>query len=88
MRRRYSVLITRRAERDKEALDPAILGRVKRALAGLATEPYSRAKKLSRPELGQYRLRVGDWRIVFDVEGVKVIVLRIGHRREIYRRKR
>ena len=31
-------------------------------------------------------MRIGDWRVVFDLEGEVVVVLRIGHRREIYAR--
>jgi hypothetical protein len=29
---------------------------------------------------------MGDWRVVFDTEGKDIIVLRVGHHREIYRR--
>ncbi len=41
-------------------------------------------KKLtnSTPE---YRMRVGDWRIIFEIEGEKIIIYRIRHRREAYR---
>jgi mRNA-degrading endonuclease RelE of RelBE toxin-antitoxin system len=34
---------------------------------------------------GSYRLRQGDWRAVFSIEGRDVIVDRIAHRREVYR---
>ncbi|MBC8254135.1 MAG: type II toxin-antitoxin system RelE/ParE family toxin [Ardenticatenia bacterium] len=36
-------------------------------------------------KLGTYRFRVGDYRVIFDVEDDKVIILRVGHRRDIYR---
>jgi mRNA interferase RelE/StbE len=36
-------------------------------------------------DLGSYRFRIGDYRVIFDVEGANLIVLRVGHRREIYR---
>lgn len=32
-----------------------------------------------------FRLRVGDWRVVFEVEDERLEVVRIGHRREVYR---
>jgi len=38
------------------------------------------------PALGTYRFRIGDYRVIFDIEGNEVVVLRVGHRREIYRR--
>ncbi|WP_428548836.1 type II toxin-antitoxin system RelE family toxin [Roseiarcus sp.] len=31
------------------------------------------------------RLRVGDWRIIFDVRRAEIVILAIAHRREIYR---
>lgn len=31
-----------------------------------------------------FRLRVGDWRLIFDQEGETIIVMSVGHRREIY----
>ena len=36
--------------------------------------------------LGSYRFRVGDYRIIFDIEEKDIIVLRVGHRRELYKR--
>jgi len=33
----------------------------------------------------EYRMRVGDWRILFEVEGEKIIVYRIRHRKEAYK---
>ena len=83
----FRVLVTRRAERDLSSLDKAALKRIGKSLKQLQDDPLRRAKKLTSPDLGQYRLRVGDWRIIFDLNGREVIVLRIGHRREIYRRR-
>lgn len=33
----------------------------------------------------EYRLRVGDWRILFEVEEEKIVVYRIRHRKEVYK---
>jgi len=38
------------------------------------------------PALGSYRLRIGDYRVIFDIIGNDIVVLRIGHRKEIYKR--
>ena len=43
------------------------------------------AEKLTSSDLGQYRFRVGDYRVLFDVDGTLVTILKVGHRREIYR---
>jgi len=44
------------------------------------------AQKLSDPRLGTYRFRVGEYRVIFDVEGSDIVILRVGHRKEIYRK--
>ena len=33
----------------------------------------------------EYRMRVGDWRVLFEVEGEKIVVYRIRHRKEAYK---
>lgn len=46
--------------------------------------PLTLAKRLKHFEGGQYRFRVGDYRIIFDVEDDTIVVLALGHRRDIY----
>lgn len=51
-------------------------------------DPRSVGEALSGDKLGHYwKYRVGDWRIVCDIQDRRIIVrvLRIGHRREVYR---
>jgi len=47
-------------------------------------EPY--AIRLTESKLGTYRFRIGDYRAIFDLEGNEIVVLRVGHRRDIYKR--
>ena len=44
------------------------------------------ASKLIDETLGQYRYRIGDYRVIFDIHGQNIVILRVGHRREIYRK--
>jgi mRNA interferase RelE/StbE len=83
---RYKLVYTRRAERDIKKLDPETKDRIGKALLRYSEEPLRFAEKLSDPILGEYRFRIGDYRVIFDIEGNEIIVLRVGHRREIYRR--
>lgn len=46
--------------------------------------PLAFAKRLKHFHAGQYRFRVGDYRIIFDVEDDTIVVLALGHRRDIY----
>lgn len=50
-----------------------------------AQSPFDYAKKMVDPALGTYRFRIGEYKVIFDVEGNKIVVLRVGHRRKIYR---
>lgn len=49
------------------------------------TDPLDYAETLTDSRIGKYRFRVGDYRIVFDVEGNIIFILDVGHRKEIYR---
>ncbi len=48
-------------------------------------EPLQFAEKLTDARFAEWRFRVGDYRALFDVEGERITILAIGHRREIYR---
>lgn len=84
---KYSLVYTRRSERDIKKLEPNTKDRISKALLRYAEDPLRFAEKLSDPILGEYRFRIGDYRVVFDIEGNEIVVLRIGHRREIYKRR-
>ena len=49
------------------------------------SDPLFFAEPISEAEVGQYRFRIGDYRVVFDIKENIIIVLDVGHRREIYR---
>ena len=83
----YRLVYTRRAGRDIQGLDPDTKERLGRVLLRYAEDPLNHAERLTESELGSYRFRVGDYRVIFDLEGDEIVVLRVGHRREIYRRR-
>ncbi len=47
--------------------------------------PLFFADHLIHFEIGSYRFRIGDYRVIFDVEDERIIILTLGHRREIYK---
>jgi len=68
-----------------EALNNPIHGRVLRLIARLQSWPEVSGAKPLRGELaGEFRLRTGDYRVQFRVEGDLVTVLKIGHRDGFY----
>ena len=81
----FELVYTRRAARDIRKLDEQTRKRIGRALLRFRESPLDPAEKLTDARIGSYRLRVGDYRVVFDIEGKDIVILRVGHRREIYR---
>lgn len=47
--------------------------------------PLQFAEPLRDERFGNWRFRIGDYRILFDIENNKIIVLKVGHRKEIYK---
>lgn len=81
----YSLVYTKKAIKDIKKLDSVTKKRLRQALEKFSQNPIGYSKKLISSELGEYRFRVGNYRIIFDLSGKKIIILRIGHRREIYK---
>ena len=78
------VRLLRRASKDLFALNPQERTRILAKLKGLEGSPFSfDVKKLTGGQ--DYRLRVGDYRILFTIRGDLIIINRIAHRREAYR---
>lgn len=87
MIRVYEVRLARRAARVLAALQRRDQQRVRAALDLLADNPRPSNCVALQGEDGVYRVRVGDYRIVYEViDSVLLVhVVRIGHRREVYR---
>jgi mRNA interferase RelE/StbE len=81
---RYDLVISNRFRRDLRQLDADTHRQVVEVLEGLQEDP-NRGRKLTNVRIGQWRIRVGDYRIRYDIEGTRVLLYRIRHRRDIYR---
>jgi mRNA-degrading endonuclease RelE of RelBE toxin-antitoxin system len=80
-----TVTITPEALRQAEALNEPILTRVMRLMERLQNWPeVSGVKPLSGNLAGHFRMRTGDYRVQFRLEGETVIVEKIGHRDRFY----
>lgn len=80
----YRIEIMPRAARDLKAIPKADARTIVDKIRSLSTDLSGDVKKLTNfsPE---YRLRVGNWRVLFEVEDEKVLIYRILHRKESYR---
>ncbi len=74
------------AARDIHSLDPTVQRRVTAALLRYARHGHGDVKKLSGVgPPSEYRMRAGDWRIIFLENNESVSVLRVLHRSKAYR---
>ena len=71
------------AIKDLDGLPSRERGQVIRKIERLQRGLHGNIKRLHEAEAG-YRLRMGDYRILFDVEGPVIVIRRIGNRKDIY----
>lgn len=84
----YSVSLRRSALKELQSLPKTAVQKVGGAIDKLAENPRpDGVKKLKGSEEDLYRIRVGDFRIVYSIEDeIKIVDIRkIGHRKDIYR---
>jgi mRNA interferase RelE/StbE len=83
----YEVLLSGKAERDLKRLPGALFHRIISESEALADEPRPpRCRKLEGSKR-DYRIRVGEYRVVYEIDekGKTVRVMRVRHRRDVYR---
>jgi mRNA interferase RelE/StbE len=83
----YKIIVQPRARKSYLALQGAARKRVGAAIDTLAADPRPPGAKALTGMAGVLRVRVGDYRIMYEVQDdqLVVLVIAIGHRREIYR---
>ncbi|MGE0085776.1 MAG: type II toxin-antitoxin system RelE/ParE family toxin [Desulfococcaceae bacterium] len=83
----FEIKYAKSVKKDLSGTDKKYLEKIKNSIESLTEFPdVSNIKKLSAHPLDDYRLRVGDYRVLFDVcrDQNVIFVLKIGHRKEIY----
>lgn len=74
--------------RDAKKLDRQVRTRIFRALEAAAGtgDPRVRGKALTGPYTGFWRYRIGDWRVIVEIQDneLTILALRLGHRSNIY----
>jgi mRNA interferase RelE/StbE len=82
----YVVEIKLSARKELETLPDNVLSRVIRKMDSLAQQPRPAGCKKLKGYKGQWRLRVGDWRVLYIIDDAAklVSITRIAHRRDVY----
>ena len=83
---KYSVRIAPAAERRLRKFDPQVRRRIQAAIDLLAANPRPPKATQLVGGAGEWRVRTGDYRIIYEIhdDQVLVLILRVGHRRDIY----
>jgi mRNA interferase RelE/StbE len=83
----YAIEVLPAAERDLRKVHPQMRARIRGAVLKLAAEPRPPGARALKDRPGYLRVRVGDYRIIYTIEDdvLRVIVVRVGHRRDVYR---
>lgn len=84
----YQVVLSPSATRQLRKFDPDVRRRIQAVLELLAENPRPPAATRLVGGAGEWRVRTGDYRVIYEIhEGrLLVLVLRMGHRREVYER--
>ena len=81
----YSIEFRPAALKELSRLSPEVAQRVADKLEQLKTDLAGDVKRL-RNFVPRYRLRVGDWRVLFEISGTVVQIWHVSHRRDLYDR--
>ncbi len=81
----FTIIWSESAVRQLGKLDRSVARRIFDRVSQLSLNPYRSVRRLSG--VSAYRLRVGDFRVIVDIQQaqLRVLVLQVGHREAVYR---
>jgi mRNA interferase RelE/StbE len=86
---RYVLEFTTSAIREFRDLDKhkQLQRRITEKVTALCDAPFPSGSKKLKAQPDHFRIRVGDYRVIYRIDGkrVVIVIVRIGHRREVYR---
>lgn len=87
---RYRIEFAPSAAKAYQSLPADVRQRLRPRIDALATEPRPPGVKMLKGETPRFRIRVGEYRVIYEIRDriLLVIVLVIGHRKDVYRRNR
>ena len=83
----HKLEFTESARRELRALDGQLQRRISTKVNELCEDPFPSGVKKLHGLQAHFRIRVGDYRVIYRVDGrrIVVVIVRIGHRRDVYR---
>ncbi len=82
----YRIIWSIQASKQMERLDRSVAKRIHEKVGQLYQNPERYVEKLVR--YPYYRLRVGDYRVILDIQNemIRILILKVGHRSNVYER--
>ncbi len=83
----FKIIYAKSVKKDIKRIAPKNLHKIKQGIEELRNFPnISHIKHLSSHSIADFRLRIGNYRVLFDVDWDKkeISILKIGHRRDVY----
>lgn len=80
----YNIQFKPRAVKDIERLPPSMQSQILKAIEAMSDNLKGDVKRLTN-FTHEYRLRTGDYRVLFEIGNKNIVVYRVRHRREAYR---
>ncbi len=81
----FKLTYTERSLKDISKLDRVVKKRISKRLLEFLVDPVRYSEPIKEFKFGKRRFRVGAYRVIFDISGEEIVILRVGHRREIYK---
>ncbi len=82
----YNLLFKKSAEKELRSIPKTFLEKIVQKIGTLSQHPRPFGVQVLRGDERYYRLRQGDYRIVYEIDDAvkKITIIKIGHRREVY----
>lgn len=83
----YKVKIAKKAQKEFKKIPGIYQRKISKAIKELAETPMPSSVKKMHGATNRYRIRVADYRIIYDVDGgeMVILVIKVGHRQQVYR---
>ena len=79
------VIFSRTSKKDINKLDAVVKKRIGKKIQAYSQNPMQYARKIAFPSIGNYRWRMGNYRVTFDIKGDEIRILKVRHRKEVYK---
>jgi len=84
----YKIEVVKSADKDARRISKQDISRILKAIRSLANNPFPPQHKKMKGSENEYRIRVGDYRVIYevDIENKLITIFHIRHRKDVYRR--